>query len=172
MRQLPYESGIDALVWLSKADHEQRRKLIEERQKEEERKIKLFGKGLAFETVLQDLCDVFSVTEEKILYRKRLAEIVEYRRIFIYVCYKKMGYLKIQIARFLKKDHTTILYQIRVVEDFLKYQNPDFMAYWKFYLHNSKLFTINDFDEKTNINQTFTHRPGNAEKETRQTAAF
>lgn len=145
MRQLPYESSIDAVVALGLNDQRERQRLIAEREKEFAAKRALQTAGMTIEKVLADVCEVFEIPEEKLLAKNRQVIFVEPRRIFIWVAFKKIGCPKIHISRFLNQDHTTILYQLKTVQIFLKQQNPEFVANWKYYLHNSKLFTENDF---------------------------
>lgn len=136
MRQLPYESSIDALVSLSLYDKSER-----ERIEEEERMRKVF----TINDLINDVCRVFECKPTDVLSGSRKYDFVICKRIIGYVAFKILGMKKTHIGKCLHLDHTTVIFYVKTVDGFLKVKEPGFMMNWKYYLINSEFVNKNDF---------------------------
>lgn len=144
MRQLPYESNIDALVFLAKFDKEQRElKEQQECEKEEEHRR---SRILTLENILIDVCKVFEQDINAVRVIGRKAQNVTCRRLYFYLARTKTAHSLIEIANYVGGfDHTTVIHHAQTVQNYLKVQEPKWMLIWNRYLENSTLFNRNDF---------------------------
>lgn len=139
MRQLPYESSVQALVCLALHDKAERERIDREERDRLQRKI-------TFPELLTDICKVFATMQEKVLSKQRKPHVlITCRAIFCYAASRKIVNNPRLIAEFLKLERTTAIYHRDTVQGYLEKQDPQFMGEWWVYLTNSELFNHGDF---------------------------
>jgi len=67
------------------------------------------------------------ILENVVYFNTRLRRVINYSHSFIYIAHK-LGYKKIQISAYLKKNHATIINSIKKAEDLITINESDFMT--------------------------------------------
>jgi chromosomal replication initiation ATPase DnaA len=135
---------MNALVAIALYDkHERDRIVAEEMEKEKYiREIREIG----LYPILTDVCSVFGYDILKVKSKRRAAGLVLCKRLYCYLSCLKTKFSLSEIANEVGfDDHTTVIYHRDVVKKLTTEQDPEFIANWRYYLHNSKLFTEIDF---------------------------
>lgn len=99
-------------------------------------------KKTTMEKVLNEICEIFSKSEEELKGNSREHLVVVYRHIFCFVCKKSVPGLPLQkIAEFLGyAGHDSALHGINTVKKRIEVEDEDFMKTWRYYLQNTKIF--------------------------------
>ena len=145
MNQLPYKTGIDGLVALALHD----KQIREEKLKiEAEEKMRLRSQRIiSLENILKDICETLEEPIDKVSSHDRHANYVRCRHLYYYVSDLKTGYTNKQIGALIHgADHTTVIHGKRKVSDQLEVGEESLITYWRYYIHNSKLFIPEDFE--------------------------
>jgi chromosomal replication initiation ATPase DnaA len=96
--------------------------------------------------ILDDVCSVFQQDVTEVKSRSRKTILVFCRQLSCYIARKKTGFTLMEIAATVgTRDYTTVIHGRDVIAGYLKVGDSGFLEKWKYYLHNSKLFTENDF---------------------------
>jgi chromosomal replication initiation ATPase DnaA len=70
-------------------------------------------------TILEAVCSVTEIIPHDILAQNRQRHISIARHLFSYVAYTHYGYTLMAIARFLNKDHSTVIHSIHTYQNYL-----------------------------------------------------
>ena len=70
-------------------------------------------------TILEAVCSVTEIIPHDILAHNRQRHISIARHLFCYVAYNHYGYTLMAIARFLNKDHSTVIHSITTYQNYL-----------------------------------------------------
>jgi len=61
-------------------------------------------------SILKAVCEVFEVSKEELLSKRRYKELIKPRHVFYYLAHSLTDKSLVGIGRYLDKDHTTIMY--------------------------------------------------------------
>lgn len=138
MRQLPYESSMDALVYLADYDKKEREKLEREERERRQRMI-------TFPELLEDVCRVFKIPVKHVMGKRRYTELEVCKKIFCYVACVKIINNPRLVGEYLRIDRTSVIHHRDTVNWFLEKGDPGFLGDWWKFLNNSSLFKPADF---------------------------
>ena len=77
------------------------------------------GQPITIDKVLNDVAEEFKVTKEDIVGKRRLKQFVEPRQVAQYLIREKMNKTLESIADIFNKDHSTIIYSVKNVNNLL-----------------------------------------------------
>lgn len=77
------------------------------------------------ELVLDKVIEYFGTTKEAMLLRNRHEELVNPRHIAMYLVKKKTTLSDGEVAKFFKRDRTTVLHANQKIHSYLKIKNPE-----------------------------------------------
>lgn len=96
--------------------------------------------------ILTDVCNVFNIPVKKIKSADRSEDFNRCRQIFYYVARLKTKYPFRHMANLINRsNHSTAWHGYNTVKDWLDVDDPSFIPYWKYYIHNSSLYLPEDF---------------------------
>ncbi len=95
------------------------------------------------EAIIQEICDIFSISKELMISRNRKHEVLTVRQIAIYVTRLMTTKNKTQIGKIFKRDHTSIIHNLISVKNYIKTNDPQFKFYWAAYISESKIYQFN-----------------------------
>lgn len=96
--------------------------------------------------LLVDVADAFNVPLKIVKAGDQQQLTVLVRAIFYYIARYKTDYGLKSLAKTAgRKDHAGCIAQLKKVQAFMHYKEPEFISLWNHYLNNSKLFTSKDF---------------------------
>ncbi|MBQ8203929.1 MAG: chromosomal replication initiator protein DnaA [Clostridia bacterium] len=74
---------------------------------------------IRIETIIAEVANTYNVSETDILSKKRTASLARARQVAMYIARETTGLSFKQIGESFGKDHSTVLYNVRTVEDFI-----------------------------------------------------
>lgn len=89
--------------------------------------------------ILEAVCSTTEIIPHDILAQNRQRAISTARHLFCYVAYKHYGYCLTAIARFLNKDHSTIIHSINTYQNYL---NCNYKLEAKYYAQCKNILSI------------------------------
>ncbi len=95
------------------------------------------------ETIIQEVCNIFSVSKEMLLSKNRTHEVLTPRQIAMYVARMMTTKNKTQLGKIFNRDHTSIIHTLIAVKNYLKTNDPQFKFYWTAYISESKIYQFN-----------------------------
>ena len=78
------------------------------------------NKDVQLTMILEAVCSVTEIIPHDILAQNRQRAISTARHLFCYVAYTHYGYTLMAIARFLSKDHSTVIHSINTYQNYLE----------------------------------------------------
>ena len=78
-------------------------------------------RSVTMEDVSKVICDYYQVTQNDLIGKARLKEIIQARHMAMYLCYEQVKKTQKEIAQFFGgRDHTTVLHAVKKLKEKLK----------------------------------------------------
>lgn len=91
-----------------------------------EKRLTIVQRTYSDEMIFDELCKALCTTKKIVQQQNRKREGVLKRQAITYILRKRFGWTYSRIGKILKKDHTTSIYSIHVVEDMLEIKDDIF----------------------------------------------
>lgn len=93
-----------------------------------ERLLKMVERIYTDDMIVDELCQTLDTTRKELTTTFRKREIVNKRQVIIYILRKYFGWTLSHIGKMFKKDHSTVVHSVQVVEDLLEVNDAIFSS--------------------------------------------
>lgn len=89
------------------------------------------------------VCELYGITEEKLLSKSRRESLDFPRKVFSLVAYKKCQATQYETAKAIgRKEHSSIHHSLNVTRDLIDIDNDKFSPYWTKFVQNAPSYLI------------------------------